>query len=123
MRYWFLGATELRVPPLRYASVLMNNRTLDRLKAFEGLRPAFSAHVSWCEYGAPVKCAVARTVHSTLNLPRASRFLGMTRGGRLSHAVLVFGSDRAAGPSAPLRFGPNEQPYLGSAKSVGRASP
>jgi hypothetical protein len=41
----------------------MNNRTLDRLKAFDGLRPSFSAHVSWCEHGAPVNCAAARTVH------------------------------------------------------------
>jgi hypothetical protein len=24
------------------------------LKAFDGLRPSFSAHVRWCEHGAPV---------------------------------------------------------------------
>jgi hypothetical protein len=26
-----------------------------RTKAFEGLRPSFSAHVRWCEHGAPVQ--------------------------------------------------------------------
>ena len=83
----------------RYASVLMNNRTLDRRKALEGLRPSFSAHVRWREHGAPVKCAAARTVQSTLNLPEASRLLGMTRGGRRFHAALVCGVERAAGPS------------------------
>jgi hypothetical protein len=25
------------------------------LKSFEGLRPSFSAHVRWCEHGAPIK--------------------------------------------------------------------
>jgi hypothetical protein len=60
--------------------LLMNNRALDRPKALEGLRPAFSAHVSWCEHGAPVECAAAGTVHCSLNLPQASRLLGMTKG-------------------------------------------
>ncbi len=60
----------------------MNNRTLDRVKALDGLRPAFSAHVRWCEHGAPIECAVARTVHCSLNLPQASRLLGMTKGER-----------------------------------------
>ncbi len=57
--------------------ILMNNRALDRPKAFDGLRPSFSAHVRWCEHGAPVECAVARTVHCSLNLTQASRLLGM----------------------------------------------
>jgi hypothetical protein len=57
----------------------MNNRTFDRVEAFEGLRPSFSAHVRWCEHGAPVKCAVARTVHSSLNLPKASCLIEMTK--------------------------------------------
>ena len=56
--------------------LLINNRPFDRLKAFEGLRPSFSAHVRWCEHGAPVQCAAARTVHSTLNLPQESRLSG-----------------------------------------------
>ena len=31
-----------------------------RVKAFEGLRPSFSAHVRWCEHGAPVRsCGAA----------------------------------------------------------------
>jgi hypothetical protein len=25
------------------------------LEAFDGLRPSFSAHVRWCEHGAPVE--------------------------------------------------------------------
>jgi hypothetical protein len=57
----------------------MNNRTFDRLKAFEGLRPSFSAHVRWCEHGAPIRCAVARSVHSSLNLPKASCLVEMTK--------------------------------------------
>jgi hypothetical protein len=71
--------------------LLMNNRTLDRPKALEGLRPAFSAHVSWCEHGAPIECAAAGTVHCSLNLPQASQLLGMTRGGRRFHWGLVIG--------------------------------
>jgi hypothetical protein len=59
------------------AALLMNNRTLDRVKALDGLRPAFSAHVRWCEHGAPIECAAARTVHCSLNLPQASRLLLM----------------------------------------------
>ncbi len=55
----------------------MNNRTLDRPKALDGLRPSFSAHVRWCEHGAPVECAVARTVHCSFNLPQTSRILVM----------------------------------------------
>jgi hypothetical protein len=74
--------------------LLMNNRTLDRPKAFEGLRPSFSAHVRWCEHGAPVECAVARTVHCSLNLPQAGRLLGMTRGGRRFHLGPVIGIER-----------------------------
>ncbi len=67
--------------------LLMNNRTLDLPKAFDGLRPSFSAHVRWCEHGAPVECAVAHTVHCSLNLAQASRLLLMNnrvelRGGR-----------------------------------------
>ncbi len=67
-----------------WASLLMNNRTLDRPRALDGLRPSFSAHVRWCEHGAPVQCAAAGTVHCSLNLPQASRLLGMTR------VVMVF---------------------------------
>ncbi len=62
----------------------MNNRTLDRPKAVEGLRPAFSAHVRRCEHGAPVECAAAGTVHCSLNLTQASRLLGMTHWGAVS---------------------------------------
>ena len=67
-------SVELQVPS---AALGMNNRTLDRVKALEGLRPSFSAHVRWCEHGAHVQCAVARTVHCSLNLPQASRLLLM----------------------------------------------
>jgi hypothetical protein len=74
--------------------LLMNNRTLDRPKALDGLRPSFSAHVSWCEHGAPVECAAAGTVHCSLNLPQASRLLGMTRGGRRFHLGSVIGIER-----------------------------
>jgi hypothetical protein len=74
--------------------LLMNNRTLDRVKALDGLRPAFSAHVRWCEHGAPIECAVARTVHCSLNLGQASRLLGMTRGGRRFHLGSVIGIER-----------------------------
>ncbi len=35
------GSVELQIPPLRYASVLMNNRSPDRPKALEGLPPDF----------------------------------------------------------------------------------
>jgi hypothetical protein len=63
--------------------LLMNNRTLDRPKALDGLRPAFSAHVSWCEHGAPIECAAAGTVHCSFNLPQASRLLGRTKGSAL----------------------------------------
>jgi hypothetical protein len=31
----------------------MNNRTLELPKAFDGLRPAFSAHVRWSNMGHP----------------------------------------------------------------------
>ncbi len=80
------------------ASLLMNNRTLDRPRALEGLRPglrpSFSAHVRWCEHGAPVQCAAAGTVHCSLNLPQASRLLGMTGGGRRFHLGSVIGIER-----------------------------
>ena len=60
--------------------LLMNNRTLEQAKALEGLRPAFSAHVRWCEHGAPVQCAGARTVHCSHNLTQAGRLLLMNNG-------------------------------------------
>jgi hypothetical protein len=54
----------------------------------EGLRPSFSAHVSWCEHGAPVECAAAGTVHCSLNLPQASRLLDwINRKAPMSSAV------------------------------------
>ena len=66
--------------PLASRLILMNNGTLDRVKALDGLRPAFSAHVRWCEHGAPIECAAAGTVHCSLNLPQASRLLLMNNG-------------------------------------------
>ncbi len=83
--------------------LLMNNRTLDRPKAFEGLRPPFSAHVSWCEHGAPVECAVARTVHCSLNLPQPSRLLGMTKGRAALTSRAVAGLERFPEKSVILR--------------------
>jgi hypothetical protein len=39
-----------------------SNAFIPGLEALEGLRPSFSAHVSWCEHGAPVEfCLVLRS--------------------------------------------------------------
>ncbi len=84
--------------------LLMNNRALDRPKAFEGLRPSFSAHVRWCEHGAPIECAAAGTVHCSLNLTQASRLLGMTRGGRRFHWGSVIGMEMDKFVEGKLRF-------------------
>jgi hypothetical protein len=87
-----VGAGETAGPS---ASLLMNNRTLDRPKALDGLRPSFSAHVSWREHGAPVECAVACTIHCSLNLPRADLLLGMTRRVWRFHEAMVSGIESA----------------------------
>ena len=62
--------------------LLMNNRTLGRPKALEGLRPSFSAHVRWREHGAPVECSVARTVICSVRLPAGACHPDRVRGFR-----------------------------------------
>ncbi len=84
---------------------------LDRPRALEGLRPPFSAHVRWCEHGAPVQCAAAGTVHCSLNLPQASRLLGMTRW-RVALSLLVSGMDETAGPSIAPKAMPDRNTIL-----------
>jgi hypothetical protein len=74
--------------PKKSQALLMNNRTLDRPRALDGLRPSFSAPRSLVEHGALVECAVARTVHSSLNLPQASQLLDwINRKAPMSSAV------------------------------------
>jgi hypothetical protein len=92
--------------PKKSQALLMNNRTLDRPRALDGLRPSFSAPRSLVEHGASVECAVARTVHCSLNLPQASRLLGMTilLGVQISRPKQNCHLDRSEAQWRDLRF-------------------